>query len=206
VWDPLFDQAATTEEILTTLNRIAVDSRGDDVVLIYLAGHGQVDFGDEMFYFASANSLSKQMTSTGLNTAMLADVLREMNARRVILLVDACEAGGTIEAFERVAETKAAIEIVRETSEIGSRSAGIGIDIVAATMPLSFASGKRESAFSSALIDALNSGPPPLQIREVIKIIQRSLPLISAQMFEQFRQTPLVASIGLDFPILEPPK
>jgi hypothetical protein len=65
VWDPLLDSAATTEAIQSALSEIATDTRSDDVALIYLAGHGQVDFGDEMFYFASANSSSVRLSSTG---------------------------------------------------------------------------------------------------------------------------------------------
>jgi WD40 repeat protein len=207
VWNPLLDSAATTEAIQSALSEIAADTRSDDVVLIYLAGHGQVDFGDEMFYFASANSSSARLSSTGVSTAMLADALREMNARRVILLVDACQAGGTIEALQRVAETRAAIEKLRETSAVGYQAEGIGIYVVAATLPLSYALGTSESAFVSALIEALTPQQKTVRIREAVRIVQNRLPSISEQKFNlTFRQTPLVASVGLDFPITRPRK
>jgi hypothetical protein len=80
IWPPLIDTVATTERIRRTLHDVATQTRSDDVIVIYLAGHGQTSFRDEMFYFASADSVAERLSSTGLSTAALADALREMNA------------------------------------------------------------------------------------------------------------------------------
>ena len=87
VWPALINSAATTGRIKALLRDVALQTSGDDVVFIYLAGHGQTAFRDEMFYFASADSTTRSLSSNGLSTAALADALREMNARRVVLLI-----------------------------------------------------------------------------------------------------------------------
>jgi WD40 repeat protein len=210
IWPVLLNEEAKTETIRNELHEIATNTRSDDVVIIYLAGHGQVNLEDEMFYFVSADSNSERLSSTGLSTAIMADALREMNARRIVVLVDTCQAGGSIEALQRLAQTRASIEMARQTSEPGYRSKGIGIYVVAATMPLSFAIsfaiGNNESAFSSALLNALKPGPTPKGIRDIIKELQTTLPGFSSKIISDFHQTPLVALVGLDFPISESAK
>ena len=167
--------------------------------MIYLAGHGQTDFQDEMFYFAAADSSADHLSSTGLSTAMLADALREMSARRLVLLVDSCQAGGTIEALQRVAQGRATMAMARR--EAGRGNEGIGIYVVAATLPLSYALGSTESAFASSLVGALRHSQSSPGIRHVIDEVSATLPSISDQLYDGFRQTPLVAATGLDFPI-----
>lgn len=112
--------AATTDGIRQALHRIAVETREDDVLLIYFAGHGQTDFRGEMFYFATAVSAAEHLNSTGLSTAMLADALREMNARRVVLFLDSCQDGGPIEALQRVAQGRAMMAMARHHAGLGS--------------------------------------------------------------------------------------
>jgi uncharacterized caspase-like protein len=206
VWPALKDAAATTDRIRRTLHDVATRTRSDDVVVIYLAGHGQTNFRDEMFYFASADSVAERINSTGLSTAMLADALREMNARRVVLLVDSCQAGGTIEALQSVAQGRASLEMARLASADGRSDQGVGIYLVAATLPVSYALGSNDgsSAFAIAFVNALESGRPLRGIREIVEAVRATLPSVSSRLYENFRQTPLIAEIGLDFPMTAP--
>lgn len=201
----LLNQEATTDGIRNALGRLVAEAGQDDVIVIYLAGHGQTDFRDEMFYFATADSYVERLSSTGYSTAMLADALREMNSRRVVLLIDSCQAGGTIEALQRVAQSRAEHAIARQALGYGDQEA-VGLYVVAATLPLSYALGSTESAFASALLTALKRGKSTQNIRSIIQAIRTELPLISHQLFGGFRQTPLVAAVGLDFPIAAEPK
>jgi hypothetical protein len=167
-------------------------------------------FATRCFYFASADSVAERLTSTGLSTAALADALREMNARRIVFLVDSCQAGRTIEALQRVAQSRAALEAVRQGSTNGGTDQGVGIYVVAATLPVSYAlgsnDGSKESAFATALINAPQPSGAPRGIREVIDAVRATLQSISNRLYEGFRQTPLIAPIGLDFPITAPSK
>lgn len=207
LWPALIDSAATTDRIRSTLHDVATRTHSDDVVVIYLAGHGQTSFRDEMFYFASADSVAERLTSTGLSTAALADALREMNARRVVLLVDSCQAGGTIEALQSVAQSRATLAMARASVD-DRNDQGLGIYLVAATLPVSYAlglnDGSKESAFATALFGALETSGSPQGIREVIDAVRMTLPSISNRLYDNFRQTPLIAAIGLDFPITAP--
>jgi hypothetical protein len=124
-----------------------------------------------------------------------------------VLLVDSCQAGSTIEALQSVAQSRATLAMARGTAN-DRNDQSLGIYLVAATLPVSYAlglnDGSKESAFATALIGALETGGPPRGIREVIDAVRMTLPSISNRLYDNFRQTPLIAAIGLDFPITAP--
>jgi len=204
VWPGLYDAAATREAIRNKLRDMAKAATEDDVVLLYLAGHGAVVPGEEMFYFVSADGKDRDMRSTGLNTAMLAEALRNIPARRIVLIIDACQSGGAVEALSKIGEVKARAEQLREHSEMSEgrmHEHSVGVHIIAATLPLSYAAGLKadQSALAATLLDALKS-PGPVTVKSVVEYLKGQLPEASAKAIN-FRQVPLTSSIGLDFVI-----
>lgn len=192
---PLEDSAATTDATIAALRRLANEAASDDVVVVYLAGHGQLDLGDEMFHFATAES--GKDGSKGLSTAALSDALRAFRARRIILIVDACQSGGSIEALQRVARRRADLAAAK------GGEGPIGIYLLAAASPLSYAMGAKESALSVALQEALVAKDEgELGVRALLSNVEQSLPLVSQRVLKlDYKQTPLVVNVGADFPI-----
>jgi hypothetical protein len=56
------------------------EMREDDVVLLYLAGHGKVSVGEEMFYFVPVDGRDADLHETRVSSAILADALRSLPA------------------------------------------------------------------------------------------------------------------------------
>ena len=204
VWHGLYDGDATRSAIRKSLAEMSDSMSEDDVVLLYLAGHGAVVTGQEMFYFMPADASDAEIRSTGLNTAMLAEALRNMPARRIVLIIDACQSGGAVEALSKIGEVKARVEQERaQIEEKASRQHEhtVGVHVIAATLPLSYAAGLKtgESALASTLLEALRS-PGSLSIKTVIESLKKQLPDESFRT-TRFRQVPMTSSIGADFAI-----
>jgi WD40 repeat protein len=204
VWPGLYDGAATRGAIRKELTDMAASMSEDDVVLLYLAGHGVVVPGQEMFYFVPADANGSDIRSTGLNTAMLAEALRNMPARRIVLIIDACQSGGAVEALSKIGEVKARVEqqrAQRETKELPHHEHSVGVHIIAATLPLSYAAGLKasKSALASTLLKVLR-GPGQVSVASAIESLKKQLP---AESFKatHFSQVPLTSSIGSDFAI-----
>jgi WD40 repeat protein len=206
VWPGLYDQDATTTRIRETLNEIAKEVSEQDVILLYLAGHGSLSSGREMFYFGSYDAREPEIRETAISTALLAEVLRKMQARRIVLIIDACESGGTVEALSKIGEikTKAQLHKVENiTNTVLSDDRGIGVHIITATLPLAYAVQLKpdRSALAATLIQLLEDSSIRPTVRNLIESLQTVLPEIS-QKAVGFRQVPLSRSIGLDFPLL----
>jgi uncharacterized caspase-like protein len=180
-------------------------------VFLYFAGHGIVPAGQEMYYFAPIDMKGpnpQDQSETGLNTAMLAEAIREMPARRVVPIIDSCQSGGAIESLAKIGEVKAKVEMRRaqsERTESASHKHEVGIYIIAAATPLQEAvqSTSGNSPLVTTLLEALRkrskSKNRALWMRDVASFIQRRLPEVSAQIGQ--RQTSMVISRGLDFAI-----
>jgi uncharacterized caspase-like protein len=202
VWPGLYDSAATRDGIRQKLAEMAKGMNENDVVVLYLAGHGSVVPGEEMFYYVQVDGREAEMRKTGLSTAMLAEALRNMPARRIVLVIDACQSGGAVEALSRIGEAKARMEqrMLKLATRPAPVESGVGVHVIAATLPLAYAVELQSgpSALSATLLEALKNGPGPPTIGHVIDYVRRQLPDASEESVG-FRQVPLVRSTGLDF-------
>ena len=205
VWDGLYDQAVTRDALRQRFAQMAATVTEDDVVFLYIAGHGTVAAGTEMFYFVPADGVDSDLRGTAFDTAMIAEALRNLPARRIVLIVDACQSGGAIDALARIGAVKAAVEERRAQQEVNkpNHQHGVGVHLIAATMPLSYAVGvgENQSALAATLLDRFReSAGAPITALEVSRFLSDRLPLAS-QAATGFRQVPLVQDIGLDFPV-----
>jgi WD40 repeat protein len=215
IWNGLYDAEATREAILKRLAMMAKEVNEDDVVVLLFSGHGSVPAGQEMFYFAPIDMLGpnpQQERETGLNTAMLAQALRAIRARRLVLIIDTCQSGGAIDSLAKIANLKAAIESHRsrlnqENQRIDPRHE-IGVYVIAATTPLRLAVQQTESSMVATLLDVLNRPSETkggqVWIRRVVHDIEQRLPRVAAKVGEPHR--PMTILAGVDFPIGQPSK
>ena len=177
----------------------------EDVVLLYLVGHGIAPLGEEMFYFVPADGHDIDIGHSGLDTAILAEALRNMPARRIVLLIDACQSGGAVEALAKIGEIKATVEQRRQSlgqNQGFSPETGVGVHIVAATLPLQYGVQVRSdrSALVAALLDLLTRNSGRKTVIQLIRDLQVLLPDLSAKTVG-YRQVPLTDSVGVDFAI-----
>ncbi len=211
MWDGLYDAAATRDAIRQRLGEMAKEVKEDDVVFLFISGHGVVPAGQEMFYFAPIDIRGpnpQDQRETGLNTAMLAEAIRDMPARRIVLIIDACQSGGAIESLGKIAEVKAKVEERRAQIEnrekAAKRNHRVGVYIIAAATPLQQAVQPKagNGALVSTLLEALRDGQSAsgkVWIRDLVKHIEQRLPEVSASTGQ--RHTPMIVSTGVDFRI-----
>lgn len=204
VWDGLYEAAATHDAIRQRFAEMARVVKDDDVVLLYLAGHGVVSSGQEMFYFVPIDGRDSDLRHTGVSTALLADGIRALDARRVVLFIDACQSGGAVEPLEQIAAVKAQVETRRAQVErqTPGHEHGVGVHIIAATLPLSYAVQvtNEQSALAATTLAALQQGPE-VTVRQISTYVSQHLADASARVAAGFRQVPLIDEVGLDFPI-----
>jgi WD40 repeat protein len=208
VWPHLWNNQATRQAIRDTFAEMAGKIQPNDVVFLFLSAHGIIPTGQEMFYLAPydwrGDSL-REIRNTGLSTAMLADAVRNLPARRIVLIIDACQSGGALDSLQKIAKIKARIEQLRQTNIEQFRptpdSVQVGVHILASATPLQVAtapSTPEPDLLVRLLIEALRRADEPKNKTDSIDGIFQ---YVCEGLLHANRQTPLVVSEGANFSI-----
>jgi WD40 repeat protein len=190
----------TLANIRTSWTKMAESSKPEDTALLFLSGHGLVPLGTEMFYFAplgfDPTSLST-IRNTGLNVAMLADMLRALPARRVVIVIDACQSGAALTSLAKIADMKSKIEMARD------RSGPVGIYVLASATALQDATARPEGGVGFVVEAILESaGEQANRARRQVSA-GRMLDRICTNLLDRTAQTPLIHSSGSNFSLIE---
>jgi len=145
---------ANRYDILSALNTMREKLNQDDNLLIYYAGHGEMDRKNARGYWLPADA-EKESTANWIAATDLTDVLNVMNARQVMIVADSCysgaltrsiltrlDAGRTAEAQQAWLETMA-----RKRSRTVLTSGGLS--------PVADSGGGEHSVFAKAFLDVL---------------------------------------------------
>ncbi len=201
----LFDAAGTPAGIATLFDAIK-DTEPDDVVVIYLAGHGDSD--GEQWYFIPVDFplpyRKENLKTRGVSSGFFRDALSKLDARRVLLLLDTCKSGSLVGGIEDYLDR-------RSIRRLGS---AVGMFVVAATDKDQLAS---ESAtighgiFTYTVLQAL-TGAADIEPRdgnvtvgELVAFAEDQVPTFS-QKYAKRQQWPLIFARGIDFTVGRPAK
>jgi WD40 repeat protein len=207
VWEPLLDASATQVGIRQRLFEIASQSSEQDIVILFFAGHGLVPLGDRMFYFAPVDFLLEG-AKNGLSTPMIADAVRSMRARRILLVLDACQSGGTLDALAKVLDAK----VVADTFEYANKTVPPGIEIIAAATPIQEAIETTQNGglLAKAIADSLSGGQTTAKSlgesakHRVIALVEQLNEQAKQNGTRLWQQTPVIFAVGTDFDISSP--
>lgn len=177
----LTDAAVTRESVLGAMGRILSNANVDDVVVIFLAGHGVQDRSAGTFYFLPADGKADNLVTAGLRMSDFDDMVRSIrrNVRAAVLMLDTCHAGAA--NF-----SKGGLVVADDP---GSRlSTGDGFFLLAAGKPGEFArepESLKHGAFTHALLQGLGGSGDAnhdgiLTVSELFGFVAREVPLLTA--------------------------
>ncbi|MCP4108725.1 MAG: SUMF1/EgtB/PvdO family nonheme iron enzyme [Desulfobacteraceae bacterium] len=122
--ETLLDRQASKKAIFNALRSLATSTEENDSVLIYFAGHGDIDkiYNDGWWIPADAKGGEPL---TYLDNTQVQKAMRSMNARHVLLISDSCYSGtlfGQLRAMPRVIDEKYYLNLYNEKSRWGMTS------------------------------------------------------------------------------------
>ena len=194
----LNDEKATRTAIvdmLGTLERV----EAQDVVVIYLAGHGISD-GDHWYFVphdAEHPDDPGTLKSRGISSDALRQALEAVSANRVFVLIDACQSGSAVSPMKSFGGMRNLRMLARN----------VGVHILAATDRDQGAVELKQlghGIFTYALLQGLKGpadAPVPdgiVSVREAMTYVERWVPSLSRR-FANYAQFPTAHSRGNDF-------
>ncbi|HLA26284.1 MAG TPA: caspase family protein [Syntrophales bacterium] len=153
--DLLLDRQATRKEIIDKLRDLAANSSANESVLIYYAGHGEIDRVLNDGWWVPADAKGGD-SSTYLDNTVVQRVMKGMKARHVLLLSDSCYSGtlfGEERSLPPLIDDKFYLNLYNEKSRWGMTSGN--------KTPVSDSGSEGHSIFAYQLIRALTKNEKP---------------------------------------------
>ena len=179
----LLDRKATKEAIYQALRNLASSTKSDDSVLIYYAGHGDLDRTYDDGWWIPVDAKGGNPL-TYLDNGQVQKALRSMKARHVLLISDSCYSGtlfGQARAMPPIIDDKYYLNLYNEKSRWGMTSGN--------KTPVSDRGTDGHSIFAYQLLKELSKNDKPYFSTQ--ELYTRIAPIIS----NNSEQTPLCRPI-----------
>ncbi len=193
----LTDDAASRQNILDLMKGLR-GVRADDEVVIFYAGHGEI-FNNQWYLIPYDVNLASDADAerSSISASELRDAIVHIGAERIMIFVDACKSGGSIETLASALDRKVLREVAREA----------GVAILAATRRDQLAAelpSLGHGAFTYVVLEGLagraDRDPADGQIT-VSKILRYSIETLPAmtEKLGSLPQVPVAYQRGTDF-------
>lgn len=148
-------EQATRDSILAAFDNLASKTDAEATVLIYFSGHGYQVASPmgEAYYLMPYGYDQKKLYQTAISGAEFTAKLRAIPAKKLVILLDCCHAGG-LSGFEDLGMEAAKAPLPPEAQALLAEGSGRVVIASSTADEVSFA-GKPYSAFTLAVIEAL---------------------------------------------------
>jgi hypothetical protein len=197
--EEIYDEEANSENIKSRINELA--ALEEDVVVIYLAGHG-LNMNDEWYFLGydviyPENEVEVRKKSISSNE--FKRMITRVRSLKKLIIIDSCKSGKIMDALSRSVEDRRALhQLARST----------GTHIIASSTDKQYASETphlEHGLFTYALLKGLEGrserADNTITVRELMAYVEKELPLIS-EKYRQKPQYPVIDSRGQDFPLV----
>ncbi len=148
----LTSEQANRKSVLTALDKLAQSTDSDSTVIIYFSGHGYTT--GQSYYLMTYGYDVNRLDKTTISGTEFAGKLKAIQAKKVVVLLDCCHAGGV--SKKDVGLTKSPIPIPHDALE--ELEKGRGYAFIASSRENEFSylyHGDKYSLFTQALIEVL---------------------------------------------------
>lgn len=179
-------------QILSALNTLRERLTSTDNLLVYFAGHGELDEVNQRAYWLPVDA-ERSSTANWIPTDAVTDILNVMQAKQILLVVDSCYAGAlTRSSVSRLRTGMTAEErlhwfrtMAGKRSRTVLTSGGIA--------PVLDAGGGRHSVFAKALLEVLEANEDALDGQRLHREVAARVAYAAANL--RFDQVPEYAPI-----------
>ncbi len=183
---------ATRYDILSALNTLRGELSEDDNLLIYYAGHGELDQVNNRGHWLPVDA-EETSTANWISNVAITDILNAMSVRKVLVVADSCYSGSMtrstlarLDAGRSPEAWKNWLKMIADKrSRLSFSSGGLA--------PVLDGGGGQHSVFAKALLDALDANRGVIEGRQLHAQVAQAVSY--AAQAAQFEQAPQYAPI-----------
>ncbi len=179
-------------QILSALNSLREKLTSRDNLLIYYAGHGELDEVNQRGHWLPVDA-ERDSTANWIPTTAVTDVLNIMKAKQVLLVVDSCYAGAlTRSAMGRLSAGMTDAERLHWYRTMAGRRSRTVLTS-GGLAPVMDAGGGRHSVFAKALLEVLDANAATLDGQRLHREVAARVAYAAANL--RFEQVPEYAPV-----------
>lgn len=211
----LFDKEATKAKIGQALRQLAENAQSEDLVLIYMAGHG-VGLGQQ-FYFLSGEMRTEEdeeaaIRKYGIAASLLGNTLLSVKALKQVLILDTCQSGSALPLLAKVIMTKRGLGATEEKA-VKMLARSNGFYLIAASTAQQYAYEVPElghGVLTYALLSGLGEKGKPqaptgaegmVTMYSLLQYVNQRVPELTEKYYQGNKQYPVSSNTGMDFPL-----
>lgn len=183
---------ASRYDILSTLNKMRESLTDEQNLLIYYAGHGDLDRVNQRGNWLPVDA-EPDSTANWISNIQITDVLNAMSARQILLVVDSCYSGTLTRAglarldsgMSPALRGKWIEKMAEKRSRVVLTSGGVA--------PVLDGGGGAHSVFAKAFLNALGENTGVLEGQQLFQMVSAEVAASSATA--EFEQVPQYAPI-----------
>jgi hypothetical protein len=160
-------------EMLTALNAMREALKPEDNLLVYFAGHGEIDAGQEGYWLPV--DAQKGNSATWVSNRSISDILNTMNARHVMVVADSCYSGSmtraSVPVFNSALSEQQWNAWVKTMTASRSRTALTSGGLA----PVPDSSGGANSLFARAFVTALEDNSQLIEGQKLFREVTATL-------------------------------
>jgi uncharacterized caspase-like protein len=208
----LHDGEATREAILQGLTWLQERTAADPsaTAILYYSGHGWLDAASQRYYLIPHNVKPNDLADSALAADALQNALHAISAKRMLVVLDCCHAGGmaTAKANATLELPSGFIQRPAPKTVIRALKAGAGRAIFSSSREDQRSWVRpdgRLSIFTQHLVEALRgagnrSGERQVRLSNLMNHLAKMVPISAAQLC-QSEQTPFFDTASEDFAV-----
>lgn len=147
---------ANRYEILSELNKLRETLKAEDNLLIYYAGHGELDEVNDRGYWLPVDAAPGD-TTNWISNVSISDILNTLAAKHVLVVADSCYAGKLSQAAVPRVDVEMSPEAQQEWIRIMSKARARTAMTSGGVQPVLDNGGGGHSIFAGAFIETLAS-------------------------------------------------
>ena len=179
---------ATRYDVLSALNRMRAELTEEDNLLIYYAGHGELDEVNMRGQWLPIDA-ERDSTANWISNVAITDILNAMNARHVMVVSDSCYSGALTRAS--LASLDAGLSDEQRAAWLATLAANRSRTALTSggLAPVLDSGGGGHSIFARALLDVLESNDDVLEGQRLYSELAARVTYAARDYrFEQFPQ------------------
>lgn len=179
-------------QILSALNTLRESLTANDNLLIYYAGHGELDEVNQRGHWLPVDA-ERDSTANWIPTTAVTDIINIMRAKQVMLVVDSCYAGAlTRSSVARLGTGMTEAERLHWLRTMATRRSRTALTS-GGLSPVMDAGGGRHSVFAKALLEVLEDNADTLDGQRLHREVAARVAYAAANL--RFDQVPEYAPI-----------